>query len=117
MMPSQGRHLFVVLISFCLIAGILYIKSPFSPHSDLQPVQQPTLELTADQRIDLPLDAKKRVAIIGAGASGSAAAFFLERAAREAGLSKDELEIVVFEREDYVGGRKCLPSAHHVQIR
>jgi len=46
----------------------------------------------------------KRVAIVGAGASGSAAAFFLERAAREAGLKDGALEIVVYERNDYIGG-------------
>jgi prenylcysteine oxidase/farnesylcysteine lyase len=52
----------------------------------------------------------KRIAIVGAGASGSSAAFFMRRAGRtmeqrtrrEAG----ELigEVVVFERENYVGG-------------
>lgn len=56
----------------------------------------------------------KRVAIVGAGASGSAAAFFLRRAARvaekRAGVESGELlgEIVVYEQEDYVGGRKSL---------
>lgn len=53
----------------------------------------------------------RRVAIVGAGASGSAAAFFLRRAAREAesraGLEPGSLlgDLIVFERESYVGGR------------
>ncbi|KAL7412229.1 Prenylcysteine lyase-domain-containing protein [Mrakia frigida] len=47
----------------------------------------------------------KRVAIVGAGASGSSAAFFLSRAAREAGLKDGALEIVVYERNNYIGGR------------
>jgi prenylcysteine oxidase/farnesylcysteine lyase len=56
--------------------------------------------------------APKRVAIIGAGASGSAAAFFLRRAARiaekRAGLEEGELlgDIIVFEKDDRVGGRE-----------
>jgi prenylcysteine oxidase/farnesylcysteine lyase len=54
----------------------------------------------------------KRVAIVGAGASGAAAAFFLRRAARvaekRAGLMEGELlgEVVVYETADWVGGRE-----------
>lgn len=54
----------------------------------------------------------KRVLVVGAGASGSAAAFFLRRAARvmEERLGMDEGrlvgEIVVIDKEGYVGGRK-----------
>ncbi|WVQ64724.1 uncharacterized protein L199_002891 [Kwoniella botswanensis] len=60
----------------------------------------------------------KRVAIVGAGASGSAAAFFLKRAARivEARLGVEEGsrlgEIVVFEKEGYVGGRTTTIHPH-----
>lgn len=63
-----------------------------------------------------PIDAAevrpKRVAIIGAGASGAAAAMFISRAAREAeqqrGMKKGELlgDLVVYEKSDYVGGRE-----------
>lgn len=63
-----------------------------------------------------PIDATevrpKRVAIIGAGASGAAAALFMSRAAREAeqqrGMKKGELlgDLVVYEQNDYVGGRE-----------
>lgn len=52
----------------------------------------------------------KRIAIVGAGASGSSAAFFLRRAAnvieRRAGLAESTLigDILVYEKEGYVGG-------------
>ncbi len=106
-MASHIHRLSIFLVSLLLIAGVLYIKSLFNPHSALIPFPHPILELTDDQRIDSPPNEKKRVAIIGAGASGSAAAFYLERAAREAGLNEDDLEIEIFEKEGYVGGRKC----------
>jgi prenylcysteine oxidase/farnesylcysteine lyase len=57
--------------------------------------------------------AAKRVAVIGAGASGTSAAWFLDRAAGEAatriGLNKSQVlsEVVVFDQNDYVGGRTC----------
>ncbi|KAA8622565.1 prenylcysteine oxidase 1 [Pyrenophora tritici-repentis] len=44
----------------------------------------------------------KQVAIIGAGAGGSSAAYHLAQYAAEAGISTN---ITVFERNDYVGGR------------
>lgn len=58
----------------------------------------------------------KRVAIIGAGASGCSAAFFLSRAAQEAKAKgfKSIQEIVVYESNSYVGGRKyklCIADA------
>ncbi|EIN13462.1 FAD/NAD(P)-binding domain-containing protein, partial [Punctularia strigosozonata HHB-11173 SS5] len=43
-----------------------------------------------------------RIAIIGAGAGGSSAAFWLGKASERLGLN---LEVDVFEREDYIGGR------------
>ncbi|WVQ94044.1 hypothetical protein IAU59_001122 [Kwoniella sp. CBS 9459] len=60
----------------------------------------------------------KRVAIIGAGASGTSTAFFLSRAARvverRLGLDKGRLlgEIVVYDREGYVGGRSTVVYPH-----
>ena len=43
-----------------------------------------------------------RIAIIGAGAGGSSAAFWVAKAKQRAGVS---VEVDVFERENYVGGR------------
>lgn len=44
---------------------------------------------------------RRRVAVIGAGASGSAAAFFLDRAAKEANAHVD---VVVYDKKNYIGG-------------
>jgi prenylcysteine oxidase/farnesylcysteine lyase len=55
----------------------------------------------------------KRVAVVGAGASGAAAAWFVRRAGRvaerRAGVPEGTLlgEVVVFEQADYIGGRAC----------
>lgn len=42
-----------------------------------------------------------RVAIVGAGAGGSSAAFWISKAKERFGI---DVEIDVFEREDYIGG-------------
>lgn len=60
-------------------------------------------------------DRPKRIAVIGAGASGSAAAWFMSRAGRvmKERIGKEVLsEIAVFEQSDKVGGREsiCLSS-------
>jgi len=47
--------------------------------------------------------APPRIAIIGAGAGGSSAAFWISKARERYGL---EVEIDVYERSDYIGGRK-----------
>lgn len=51
-----------------------------------------------------PIEPSNKVAIIGAGAGGSSAAFWIASAKRRYGL---HVEIDVFERESYVGGRTC----------
>jgi hypothetical protein len=56
----------------------------------------------------------KRIAIIGAGASGSTAAWFLSRAGRvmKERTGKELIEeITVFERDDRIGGRKSLTAS------
>jgi prenylcysteine oxidase/farnesylcysteine lyase len=49
--------------------------------------------------------ATRRVAVIGAGAGGSSAAFWIGKAKERYGL---DVEVDVYERSDYVGGRECL---------
>lgn len=44
-----------------------------------------------------------RIAIIGAGAGGSSAAFWISKAKERYGIN---VEIDVYERSDYIGGRK-----------
>jgi prenylcysteine oxidase/farnesylcysteine lyase len=53
-------------------------------------------------------DASHRVAIIGAGAGGSSAAFWISKAKERYGL---DTEVDVYERSDYIGGRKSKRSA------
>ena len=46
-----------------------------------------------------------RIAIIGAGAGGSSAAFWIAKAKERYGL---DIAIDIYERNDYIGGRKLL---------
>ncbi|KAH9942685.1 FAD/NAD(P)-binding domain-containing protein [Amylocystis lapponica] len=50
-------------------------------------------------------DPANRIAIIGAGAGGSSAAFWLGKARERAGL---DLQVDVYERSDYIGGRDTI---------
>lgn len=53
-----------------------------------------------------------RIAIIGAGAGGSSAAFWISKAKERFGL---DVEIDVYERSDYIGGSECtFPGLIHV---
>lgn len=51
----------------------------------------------------------KRIAIIGAGAAGSSTAYYLEKFASKVGLS---INITVFERNPYIGGRTTTVNAY-----
>lgn len=46
-----------------------------------------------------------RIAIIGAGAAGSSAAFWIAKARERYGL---DVEVDIYEKEGYIGGRECL---------
>jgi NAD(P)-binding Rossmann-like domain len=50
-------------------------------------------------------DDTHRIAIIGAGAGGSSAAFWIGKARERFGL---EVEVDVYEKSDYIGGRESL---------
>lgn len=50
-------------------------------------------------------DASKTVAIIGAGAGGASAAFFISKAKERYGL---DLDVHVYDKSDYVGGSTCV---------
>lgn len=54
-----------------------------------------------------PPSATPRIAIIGAGAGGTSAAFWISRAKERFGL---DVEIDVYESNDYVGGSECRGS-------
>ncbi len=71
------------------INGLRRLTRPQTPLSDavLVPLRSP------------------RVAIIGAGAGGSSAAFWIAKAKERNGLN---VAIDIYERNDYIGGRKSL---------
>jgi prenylcysteine oxidase/farnesylcysteine lyase len=112
---------FYILVVCTIATLILFVQQPelatrvaasvsaLPPRSLLPITPKPTHATIAP-----PHDLKpRRVAIVGAGASGSAAAFFLARAARETESRADVphgslLHIVVYEREDYIGGRELI---------
>ena len=54
-----------------------------------------------------------RIAIIGAGAGGSSAAFWIAKAKERYGL---DVVVDIFERSDYVGGRKLFNSCDSLQL-
>ncbi|KAF2798249.1 prenylcysteine oxidase-like protein 1 precursor [Melanomma pulvis-pyrius CBS 109.77] len=62
----------------------------------------------ANGAVGEPEMATKRIAIIGAGAGGSSAAYYLDRNAKELGFRAN---ISVFERSSYIGGRSTTVNA------
>ena len=94
-----------------LLAILLLLTSTYLIASYPSPPAFPTFKPEPDFKYhsDVVEGEPKRIAIIGAGASGSAAAWFLSRAGR---VMKDRSgkegirEITVFEKDERVGGRK-----------
>ncbi|TXT07375.1 hypothetical protein VHUM_03095 [Vanrija humicola] len=121
-MPSWvGSRTLILGSIFLAVWGVLYF--PVLPASS---ASAPARSLTQQQAYaphQLVLGAAgtraKRVAVVGAGASGSSAAWFLTRAARiaeaRAGLEAGALlaPVVVYDKEDYVGGRSTVVFAHN----
>ncbi|GMK54379.1 hypothetical protein CspeluHIS016_0109650 [Cutaneotrichosporon spelunceum] len=114
---------FYILVVGTIVTLILFVQQPqlatrvAAAASALSPLSLVTLR-PIKQELVAPKDLRpRRVAIVGAGASGSAAAFFLSRAAREAESRAGEprgslLDIVVYERADYIGGRTTVVYPH-----
>ncbi|WWC85730.1 uncharacterized protein L201_000596 [Kwoniella dendrophila CBS 6074] len=112
----------IITVSVLLVLSILLVQ-PFQ-------IRHPTIPFLFNQDNEVDITASgpysasnnggnseqkaRRVAIIGAGASGSSAAFFLKRASRVAesrlGLKEGSLldEVVVFDKEGYIGGRTTI---------
>jgi prenylcysteine oxidase / farnesylcysteine lyase len=67
----------------------------------------------APSSANIELPRSPRIAIIGAGASGSSAAFWIAKAKERYGL---EVEVDIYERSDYIGGRKLLRSCEYPLI-
>ncbi|KAJ6574731.1 Prenylcysteine lyase-domain-containing protein [Mycena capillaripes] len=82
--------LLLALLPVTSAAFQLPFKIPFFNQSGQQPVR--------------PANSKPRIAIIGAGAGGTSAAFWISKAKERFGV---DVGIDVYEKESYVGGRAC----------
>ncbi len=69
-------------------------------------------------KLDDDAAAPPRIAIIGAGAAGSSAAFWISKAKERFGL---DLKVDVYERSSYIGGRALkfmfYSVASHIMLR
>ena len=74
----------------------LPFKIPFFSSSAQEPLAAPELP-TAETTIP------NRIAIIGAGAAGSSAAFWVSKAKERFGL---DVEVDVYDKNSYIGGRE-----------
>lgn len=92
------------LISLVLLTASLShaIQLPFDI-GNLWPLRTPSSE--SSPVVETPR--QPRIAIIGAGAGGSSAAFWIAKAKERSGL---DVGIDIYERNDYIGGRKLLFS-------
>ena len=114
---SRPRLLVLTALFLCTA---LYLSQPLStfplPFTSDAPIPFPDFSTPhtypAESHAHVLERKPRRVAIIGAGASGSSAAWFLSRAAGvvadRLGVEKDRLleDIVVFDREERPGGRE-----------
>ncbi|KAJ7596706.1 Prenylcysteine lyase-domain-containing protein [Mycena floridula] len=87
------------LLSLPLVAAFqLPFEVPFLSRFKAQlPLHSPPIE---------PADLISRIAIIGAGAGGSSAAFWISKAKERAGSL--QVEVDVYEKSDYIGGRSTV---------
>lgn len=69
--------------------------------------------LTAPQLPDTDTTVPNRIAIIGAGAGGSSAAFWIAKAKERHGL---DVEVDVYDKNAYVGGRECCVLRSRVSV-
>lgn len=95
MLKSKVMHrLFIYSLFICSsLAFQLPFSIPLFKSKDTAHTEQPQVS--------------PRIAIIGAGAGGSSAAFWISKAKEKFGI---DVEIDVYERSDYIGGRKFLAS-------
>jgi prenylcysteine oxidase/farnesylcysteine lyase len=83
-----------LLLSGSSLALQFTFKYPFFEFGAKSPDVTPTIAPPSEPQPD-------KIAIIGAGAGGSSAAFWISKAKERFGL---DVEVDVFEREAYIGG-------------
>lgn len=83
-------YAFILLLPTSLAFQLPFKVPFFTSTQTLFEVQEPSV-------VETP-----RIAIIGAGAGGSSAAFWISKAKERFGV---DVEVDVYEKEDYVGGR------------
>lgn len=93
-MASRKMLVLSLLISFTLAWEFPFRISFPSAGTSVQQV------LDGEGSAPTPL----RIAIIGAGAGGSSAAFWISKAQERHGI---DVHIDVYEKENYIGGREC----------
>ncbi|KAG6919572.1 hypothetical protein DXG01_004235 [Tephrocybe rancida] len=84
-------HALLLLLPATLAFQLPFYIPFFTRNETLEKAQQPA-----------PVDAVPRIAIIGAGAGGSSAAFWISKVKERFGVS---VEVDVYEKESYIGGR------------
>lgn len=89
--------------SAILVTQTAALKLPFNIPFFSNNDQAPLIDITALLPSSTP---PNRIAIIGAGAAGSSAAFWIAKAKERFGL---DVEVDVYEKNDYIGGRTLIP--------
>ncbi|OOQ86542.1 putative prenylcysteine lyase [Penicillium brasilianum] len=114
MPPLQHRHGQLTSFSsliYLLNVNIGFAKMAIIPRSlrglllvftALSILLPPSNAIQPQETLRAAIDVPKRVAVIGAGAGGSFAAYELRKLADEAGIP---LDVTVYERASYIGGR------------
>lgn len=90
-----------LLSTLLFLSGSLHATSANHHHTPLDPY---------DPSVNTSPPAAKRVAIIGAGAGGASTAYHLSQYAKSSNIS---LDITVYERNPYIGGRSTTVHAYN----
>lgn len=89
-----------------MLPGALAFDLPFGIAKLFASTIAPTTITGHIENVPSPIS---KIAVIGAGAAGSSAAFWLSKARARLGVN---FEIDVYESGGYIGGRECLSSKH-----
>ncbi|KAF9066052.1 Prenylcysteine lyase-domain-containing protein [Rhodocollybia butyracea] len=74
------------------------------------PFKVPFFQSTFSSEDDEPVRGPPRIAVIGAGAGGSSAAFWISKAQQRFGL---DVQVDVYEKTSHIGGRSLTVYPHH----